>query len=396
MFLVIIILIVGGNLLWWRWADRRVRWTAHQRLWRACVGVFASMQLLYILLFVFAPSIARRSHTFPMSLMAVIYIWNLLVLPVTLIAALFARVPRWFRKREQPIPNRADATAVTRRQWLGAAAVAAPPLIAGGVAARALVQLRDLRVRSIDAPIFNLPPELDGLTIAHVTDTHIGKFTRAGAIDHIVETTNQLHADLVVFTGDLIDLSLADLPAGIDLIHRLDPRHGLVMIEGNHDLIEDPDEFEARAKTAGLPILFDETQTMTIRGVPVQFLGIRWGKPQDGPRRFSSNQVIRESVTQLLPQRDVNAFPILLAHHPHAFDAAIDAGIPLTLSGHTHGGQLMLNERLGAGPLMFRYWSGLYRSARSSLVVSNGAGNWFPLRMNAPAEIVRIKLVTAE
>jgi predicted MPP superfamily phosphohydrolase len=52
----------------------------------------------------------------------------------------------------------------------------------------------------------------------------------------------------------------------------------------------------------------------------------------------------------------------------------------------------MLTERLGAGPVMFRYWSGLYTRANSSLVVSNGAGNWFPLRINAPAEIVRITL----
>ena len=68
------------------------------------------------------------------------------------------------------------------------------------------------------------------------------------------------------------------------------------------------------------------------------------------------------------------------------------AGIPLTLSGHTHGGQLMLNERLGAGPVMFRYWSGLYRKGASRLVVSNGVGNWFPLRTQAPAEIIHLTL----
>jgi hypothetical protein len=105
--------------------------------------------------------------------------------------------------------------------------------------------------------------------------------------------------------------------------------------------------------------------------------------------------VIRQSVTQVLSRRDPGAFPILLAHHPHAFDPAIDAGIPLTLSGHTHGGQLMLNERLGAGPIMFRYWSGLYQHGDSSLVVSNGAGNWFPLRINAPAEITHLTLHVA-
>ena len=74
------------------------------------------------------------------------------------------------------------------------------------------------------------------------------------------------------------------------------------------------------------------------------------------------------------------------------FDAAAEAAVPLTLSGHTHGGQLMLNEQLGFGPAMFRYWSGLYQRGQSKLIVSNGVGNWYPLRVNAPAEIIHLTL----
>ena len=76
----------------------------------------------------------------------------------------------------------------------------------------------------------------------------------------------------------------------------------------------------------------------------------------------------------------------------HAFDHAAEHGFPLTLSGHTHGGQVMLTADTGAGPAMFRYWSGLYQKAGRALVVSNGTGNWFPLRLNAPAEIIKITL----
>src|SRR5262249_16267457 len=133
-------------------------------------------------------------------------------------------------------------------------------------------------------------------------------------------------------------------------------------------------EFERRARVANLPVLFDDSRTLNVRGVPIQFLGIRWGRETDSKRRSSSNSVIRDSVETVLAKRDASAFPILLAHHPHAFDAAIEADLPLTFAGHTHGGQLMLTERLGAGPVMFRYWSGLYRHGNSSLVVSNGAG----------------------
>ncbi len=97
-------------------------------------------------------------------------------------------------------------------------------------------------------------------------------------------------------------------------------------------------------------------------------------------------------MPQVLARRRPGYFPILLAHHPHAFDMAADDGVPLTLSGHTHGGQLNITPKFGAGSLMFKYWSGLYRRKDSALVVSNGVGNWFPLRINAPAEIVRIRL----
>jgi predicted MPP superfamily phosphohydrolase len=82
----------------------------------------------------------------------------------------------------------------------------------------------------------------------------------------------------------------------------------------------------------------------------------------------------------------------MLAHHPHTWDPAVAHGIPLVLAGHTHGGQVMLTNSLGAGPLRFNYWSGVYEREGSTLLVSNGVGNWFPLRVNAPAEINHITL----
>jgi predicted MPP superfamily phosphohydrolase len=392
MFLVILATIAIGNALWWRWMDQRARLLKPVKLWRILVGVFAGFQILYLALFVFVPSIARRSHAFPMPLMVVVYIWNLLILPIMTIEIAIRMIVRRVRKRQAAKHGDPVGPEMTRRQWLNAAAISVPPLFAGGTAMWAMSRLGRLQTRLMDVPVANLPPELEGLTIAHVSDTHIGKFTKPWMMDRVVEMTNQLRCDLVIFTGDLIDLSLGDFDAGVDVIHRLDPHEGLVMIEGNHDLIDDPDEFERRAKEVKLPILLDETTTMKIRGVPIQFLGIRWGKPTDGPRRKSNNTVIRENIENILKQRDTSAFPILLTHHPHGFDPAIDANLPLTLSGHTHGGQLMLTERLGAGPVLFKYWSGLYQHGNSSLVVSNGAGNWFPLRINAPAEVTRLTL----
>ena len=89
---------------------------------------------------------------------------------------------------------------------------------------------------------------------------------------------------------------------------------------------------------------------------------------------------------------------IALAHHPHTWDCLADAVIPLTLSGHTHGGQIMLTpagdpREIGVGQILFRYNRGFYRRNGTTLFVNSGVGNWFPLRFNAPAEIVQIQLV---
>jgi hypothetical protein len=165
--------------------------------------------------------------------------------------------------------------------------------------------------------------------------------------------------------------------------------------------------FEGDVKDAGLPLLLDEAMTFRVPGrtTPVQFLGTTWGDLLSGRElhrtgserdlwfREYSNEARDASVRRVAALREPAAFPILLAHHPHAFDAAAAAGFPLVLSGHTHGGQIMLTHNIGAGPLRFRYWAGLYRKPGSQMFISNGIGSWFPLRVNAPSEIVKITLL---
>jgi predicted MPP superfamily phosphohydrolase len=244
-----------------------------------------------------------------------------------------------------------------------------------------LAGLGGFRVRRLGLAIPGLPRGLEGATIAHVSDPHVGKFSRGDALARVADATNALEADLVLFTGDLIDLSLADLDEGIAFVKRLDPRRGLFLCEGNHDLIEDGPEFRRRVLDAGLPLLLDRGQTVLVRDEPVQVLGLSWSREGQG---------MADGVRALRGRRAPEAFPILLAHHPHAFDYA--PGFPLVLSGHTHGGLLNLTDRIGAGPFLYRYWSGAYEKDGRTVVVSNGVGTWFPLRVNAPAEILQLTL----
>jgi predicted MPP superfamily phosphohydrolase len=345
----------------------------------------------------------------PLPLLASMYIWHLFVLPGTMVFLTGGTVVAWVIHAAgrviasfwtisagSPVedsPAAGDAalelpptTGPTRRQVLLATVVAVPPLLTTGSAGASVAWIDDFRIRRLTVGIPELPPALEGMTIAHITDVHTGRFTPDSKLAAIVERTNRLNADVVAITGDLIDFNLADLPAALDMVRQLQPRVGLFMCEGNHDLIEDRDEFELRVKAAGLPLLLNESAMLSIKGHPVQMLGLRWGRYG----RYDSG--IERDMESLLRSRQEGVFPILLAHHPHAFDPASKAGIPLTLAGHTHGGQLMLTKDIGAGSLMFRYWSGLYQRGGSSLVVSNGVGNWFPLRINAPAEIVHLTL----
>jgi uncharacterized protein len=387
LFFVILGLVIFGNAVWWTWADRKLRRLRGAHWWRFALALFNTFELSYLLFMLILPAQGRHAHAWlPAVVLALIYIWNLFVLPGTFFAILIIEgvraLARW-RRRRVSSATASQSSGLTRRELLAAAAVTVPPLVLAGSVGYAMEQLGHFRTRRFQIPLANLPRELDGLTIAHVSDLHIGRFLRPRMLPGIITAVNELKTDLVVFTGDLIDLSLTDLQTGIDTMRKIDPRNGMFMVEGNHDLIEGPFDFEMGLRAAKLPLLLNESAIATVRGVPIQFLGTVWARGEER---------IRSVVDQVLPLRQSELFTILLAHHPHAFDPAADANIPLTLSGHTHGGQLMLNERLGAGPAMFRYWSGLYREHDSALVVSNGVGNWFPLRIGAPAELVHITL----
>jgi len=279
----------------------------------------------------------------------------------------------------------ADGETATRRQFLSAVTTLAPALLTGAGVAYSRMQLDEFRIRPLDIALPRLPPDLDGVRIALVSDLHVGTFTNGPILKRVVEETSRLNADLVLLPGDLINNALADLSVALDAVLNIQSRYGAYLSVGNHDLIEDGAEFVRRV-SARASLLVNESQVVLVRGQPVQLLGLPWSRDES---------LIANSVQQLGRQIVPGAFPILMAHHPHAFDTAASVGVPLTVSGHTHGGQLMISEAIGFGPLLYRYWSGLYRKPEhngASLVVSNGVGNWFPVRTRAPAEIIHLTL----
>jgi predicted MPP superfamily phosphohydrolase len=388
------------DLLWWFAANRLLRnagWKFRARLLHSLFFVFQLAALIAVMAYLQS----ELWDELPRFVTTAVYLWHLLILPLVVpLTAVLAIVTlvRWLIRKiraRQIVETQNDEEEMTRRAFLTATAAFTPQLLTVGLTAIALRQLEQFRVRRITIAIRNLPAAFDGLTIAHVSDMHAGRFTRSAVLREMTAAVNDLRAELILVTGDLINGALHEIPEGIEAIRRLDARSGVFMIEGNHDLFQGREAFESKVKASGIPLMVNETTQLTVRGHPLQLLGQRWGGPMFHRRQGNDDATIAASFAELIALRDPEAFPILLAHHPHAFDPAAAAQIPLTLSGHTHGGQLMLNAEMGFGPWMFRYWSGHYSRGDSHLVVSNGVGNWFPLRTRAPAEVIHLTLQRA-
>ena len=284
----------------------------------------------------------------PMPLRMAQYLWHLIILlpfmiglTVVKLLGLFWRGIRWAGMKvaarshagaaEAPaaVPAQPPQVRLTRRQLLGAAAVMLPPLALGAAVGASLWQLGRFRIRRIRVPVPNLPDALDGMSIAHVTDTHISRFLQMDDLPGIIAATNALGADLIVLTGDLIDSGFGDLSALTAALKKMRPGApgGLAMCVGNHDVMRDGTRFVREVKASGIPLLVDEALSLRVRGTDVQLLGLNW---------YRSDADLRAGLQRMLSRfRRPDEFPILLAHHPHAFDAAIAAGLPLTLSGHT-------------------------------------------------------------
>lgn len=398
LFFLLFLLMPLIDLAWWRWADgylRRMQWA---RWWRIALGLFMVAEIGQFLWLLLARGFAFKVYS-PVLLLGSAYLWHLVILPVLAIATLFFvleqnawKIARRFGARQKlhAVPPAATALslpAMSRREFLLASGLLAPPALCLGFTGYGVSQRDNFRINRMELPLRGLPRELDGVTIAHVSDIHLGKFTDERVLRRVVEATNDLRSDMILFTGDLIDFDLSDLSTALDYIRKMDSPQGVVLIEGNHDLFQSRSEFEGKVKQSGVPLLLDEQATIRVRGREVQLLGMKW---EGGGK--ANYPVYRRHLERMGPLRDPEAFQILMAHHPHAFDRAAEFGIPLTLAGHTHGGQLMLTPEIGGGPMLFKYWSGVYRKDDAALLVNNGVGNWFPLRINAPAEIVHLTL----
>jgi predicted MPP superfamily phosphohydrolase len=274
-----------------------------------------------------------------------------------------------------------------------AASAVAVPL---GAIAVSLVGLwnarRPARVKTVDVPLRDLPPALEGFRIAQISDLHIGPTIKGDYLQRVVETVNALEADVVAVTGDLVDGSVAELGPHVAPLAGLRSRHGSFVVTGNHEYYSGADPWIAELRRLGLTVLMNEHVVLTHPGAsgqeraPLVLAGVAdWSAHHFDPSHRSD------------PHRAVAGAPraaikVLLAHQPRSAPAAADAGFHLQLSGHTHGGQFL--------PWNFfvrfqqPFTAGLHTLRDLWVYTSRGTGYWGPpKRFGAPSEITQLRLV---
>jgi uncharacterized protein len=241
----------------------------------------------------------------------------------------------------------------------------------------------------IKIPVANLPQALHGFSIAQISDLHVGPTIKRGFVEGIVRRTNELNADMIAVTGDLVDGSVQQLSAHTAPLAGLKARHGAYFVTGNHEYYSGERAWTEEIRRLGLRVLKNEHVVLVHRGASLVLAGVTDYSAHhfDPAQRSDPAEALRGAPG------DAGA-KVLLAHQPSSAMAAANAGFDVQISGHTHGGQFWpwnLFVRL------FEPFSGgLHRLKNLWIYVSRGTGYWGPPnRFGVPSEITRIRLVPA-
>jgi predicted MPP superfamily phosphohydrolase len=251
-------------------------------------------------------------------------------------------------------------------------------------------------IERVDVPVANLPPELDGLRIAQLSDIHIGDYMPPHEIARAVDMANSLQPDISFVTGDFVSSEGDPLDACITELSRLRAPLGVWGCNGNHEIYAGvEDEAERLFREKGMRLLRAQSAVVEHNGARFNLLGVDYQRDHMVSGEHSG-PMLREIEPMI--RRDMPNF--LLSHNPNSFPRAAELGIELSLAGHTHGGQVkveIVDHSISPARLMTPFVAGLYHlpmnGQKAALYVNRGLGTFgFPVRIGVPPEITLLTL----
>lgn len=252
----------------------------------------------------------------------------------------------------------------------------------------------------------DLPAAFDGMRVIQFSDAHVGSFYNDfEPVKEGIRIMNELEADYIFFTGDLVNNVADEAEPWIPIFKELKAKYGKFSIFGNHDYADygempEADRIKSRArlqeiqKEMGFELMMNRGVELERNGEKIGLLGVEnWGK---GFRQSGDLKKAKEGVND-------TSFNILLSHDPTHWEEKVLAkeNINLTLSGHTHGMQMgleipALNIKFSPARLRYKRWGGLYQEGKQWLHVNRGFGFLgFPGRVGMAPEITLIELKKA-
>lgn len=293
---------------------------------------------------------------------------------------------------------------MTRSSFLAKAALATAAIPVFSLIYGVFVNAYNYQFRKLTIQFPNLPDEFDGFRLIQVSDIHSGSFNRSEPLVHAVESINKMKADIVLFTGDLVNNVAEEMLPYKAIFSRLRAKHGVLSTTGNHDYgdyqhWDTPEEKIANFKRfmethaeMGWKLLMNEHHIIERNGEQIAIIGIEnWGNALHFPKYGKLS--VAYKGTESIP------FKILMSHDPSHWDAEVRPKYPdidLVLAGHTHGFQFGIENKYikwSPSEWVYKQWAGLYQEGKQYIYVNRGFGFLgYPGRVGILPEITEITL----
>ena len=266
---------------------------------------------------------------------------------------------------------------LTRRAAIKGVVATTVGAITGASAYGVIYERHHIGMTNAALPVSGLPPALDGLRIAFLTDIHHSTMVPADDVRRAVDLASAARPDLIILGGDYVTWGdRAFVGPVAELLAPLTAPHGVFAILGNHD---DDRDMPAALMAKHIQVLKDARTRLDIRGEALELAGIRfWTRKASEIARVVGHA--RDTV-------------LLLAHDPRRLDEAAELDIPVVLSGHTHGGQVVLPGVGAIARRRFPVLAGVASRDNTWMFVSRGVGTvYVPVRINCPPEVALVTL----